>query len=133
MHTSLLLQTQVLEGCVRGQTRVCHEASFPDEGNKTLPRPLCLAQLISCHSSVTGKRRGKQRFSAAWRAALGLGLLVRLHRPCLLFPISSIVPHPELEAGRSHCLLLPHQRCQKESRAGRRKAAMLMGFATRNI
>lgn len=61
-HTSaLLLQIQDLKGCVGGQTRVCHEASFPNEGNKTPPRPLCLAQLISCHSSLTGKCRGKQR------------------------------------------------------------------------
>jgi len=48
------------------------------------------------------------------------------------FLAPGILWHPELETGHPNYLLLPLQTCEKESRDGWRKAAIVMDFAFKN-
>lgn len=115
-----------LRGCFSGQeTRIWHEASSRKEHSKTSLS--CNAAHFSPRQSKGKAQKGNEA-KAAGRTAL---ILQPASGSCLLFP--GIVLHPEVEAGHPNYLLLPLQTCEKESRDGRRKAAMLTGFAFKNI
>lgn len=137
MHSApLLLQTQALEGvlCFTGQeTRAWHEASFKREHRK----PSC--QTFPCDAArfppqqLNGKAQREMEQRQCKELHWSCSLLCDCHGPYLLLPGPSFVLHPQLEADHSNYLLLPRQRREKESREGRTKAVIVMGFAFKFI
>lgn len=126
---TLLCQTQVLESVSVGQSLPWGRLRKGTQQNSPL-RPLLVTQHTSHHSSRMGRHR-RETEQRQWEEPHRYrSRLCRWHGPRFLLPGPwCIVLHPELEAGRSDCLLLPRQRREKESRDGWRKAAILMGFA----